>query len=160
MTSPSFQTQSPNFPPPSTNLNPKQYIPQYSPQTVWDNVKGKSITEIQQQTYMAGAEKIAIDKGALQSEVCANIMIGLAQVKEGVKKIKSKKDSLSDSDWDSDSDDSYREYVDNFVSYMTEVSGFFEALSKRIVNDAEIFEEMNTYISNAIRSEIDISNWR
>lgn len=158
MTSPSFQTQSPNFPPPSTNLNPKQYTPQYAPQNVWDNVK--SVTEMQQQTYMGGIEKIAIDKGVIQSEICANIMIGLAQVKDGVKKIKSKKDSLTDDDWDSDSDDSYREYVENFVSYMTEVSGFFEGLSKRVVKDAELFEEMNDYISNAINSNINISNWR
>lgn len=110
-------------------------------------------------SYEMGAG-ILIDKGKIETEICTNIMLGLTQLQEGVKLIESKKNSLTEKDWKSESYESYREYVDNFLVYMNEITGFFEALSKKIIGDATLFEELDSYINKVISSETNISSWR
>ncbi|ALS36616.1 argonaute-like protein implicated in RNA metabolism and viral defense [Enterococcus rotai] len=110
-------------------------------------------------SYAMGAG-VLIDKGKIETEICTNIMLGLAQLQEGVKLIESKKSALTKEDWDSDSDESYKEYVENFLTYMMEVTGFFESLSKKIISDATLFEELDSYINKVISSGANISSWR
>lgn len=74
--------------------------------------------------------------------------------------IESKKNSLTEKDWKSESYKSYREYVDNFLVYMNEITDFFEALSQKIIGDATLFEELDSYINKVISSETNISSWR
>jgi argonaute-like protein implicated in RNA metabolism and viral defense len=139
----------------------KVYTPSYSitqPTPSYAKTSANKITPTHA-SYSTGAE-LLIDKGKIESEICVNIMLGVTQLKEGIKVIETKKSSLSKEDWDSDSDETYKEYLDNFLNYMNEVSGFFEALSQKIINDAEVFEELDSYINKIISSGADIAGWR
>lgn len=111
------------------------------------------------ESYAAGA-RLLVDKNKVETEICVNIMLGLTQVQEGIKAIETQKSSLSDDDWTSDSDESYRSYVDDFLAYMKEVESFFETLSKKIMSDADTFSQLDAYISKIVNSETDISSWR
>lgn len=139
----------------------KVYIPTHSitqpTPSYAGGIKAKNVPTQASYNMDAG---VLIDKGKIESEICANIMLGVAQLKEGIKGIETKKKALTTDIWDSDSDDSYKEYLENFITYMNEVSGFFESLSKKIINDAELFEELDSYINKIISSEANIADWR
>ncbi|WP_430597820.1 hypothetical protein [Enterococcus sp. AZ177] len=142
----------------------KVYTPSYSsisqPTPAYANgIQAQTKSKPTQASYTRGAE-LLIDKSKIESEICVNIMLGVTQLKEGIKVIENKKNSLTKDVWDSDSDESYKEYLENFLAYMNEVSSFFEALSKKIINDAEVFEELDSYINNVISSGANIANWR
>lgn len=139
----------------------KVYTPSYSITQATPSYAKTSTTKATptHASYSTGAE-LLIDKSKIESEICVNIMLGVTQLKEGIKVIETKKSSLSKEDWDSDSDETYKEYLDNYLNYMNEVSGFFEALSQKIINDAEIFEELDSYINKIISSGADIAGWR
>lgn len=110
--------------------------------------------------YQAQVSGILVDKDQLQQLVCENIMLGLHQVKEGLQAIKKQKGEINDDVWKSDSVDSYKTYLDDYQSYINEVSGFFEVLSKKVINDAEVFEALDRKINEVIASGSDISGWR
>lgn len=142
----------------------KVYTPGYSslanPTPAYANgIQAQAKSKPTQASYTKGAE-LLIDKGKIESEICVNIMLGVTQLKEGIKVIETKKNALTKDVWDSDSDDSYKEYLENFLAYMNEVSGFFEALSKKIINDAQLFEELDSYINQVISSGANIASWR
>lgn len=150
-----------NKSPTTGDLLSKVYIPTHSITQPTPSYAGgtKAKTVPTQASYNMNAG-ILIDKGKIESEICANIMLGVAQLKEGIKGIETKQKALTTDIWDSDSDDSYKEYLENFITYMNEVSGFFETLSKKIINDAEVFEELDSYINKIISSEANIADWR
>jgi hypothetical protein len=137
----------------------KVYVPTYSiTQPTPSYAKEKNTTPTYA-SYSTEAQ-LLIDKNKIESEICTNIMLGVAQLREGITLIESQKNSLTKDDWDSDSDESYKEYLGNFLNYMNEVTGFFEALSKKIINDAEVFEELDNYIRKIVDSGTDIAGWR
>ncbi|MBO0447771.1 MULTISPECIES: hypothetical protein [Enterococcus] len=139
----------------------KVYIPTYSTTQPTPSYAGGYAPKVAEtrESYAAGA-RILIDKNKVETEICVNIMLGLTQIKEGITSIKNQKETLTDEDWASDSDDSYREYVENFLAYMKEVESFFETLSKKIINDADTFSQLDAYISKIVNSDSDISSWR
>lgn len=147
--------------PTSEDVANKVYTPTYSITQPTPSYAGgySPKTSETRESYAVGA-RVLIDKNKVETEICVNIMLGLTQVKEGIKSIETQKSSLSADDWSSDSDASYREYVDDFLAYMKEVESFFETLSKKIMSDADTFSQLDAYISNIVSSGSDISGWR
>ncbi|MFD2386154.1 hypothetical protein [Enterococcus rivorum] len=70
----------------------KAYTPTYSitqPTPSYAGGYSPKVTETRE-SYATGA-RILVDKNKIESEICVNIMLGLTQVREGIKAIEQQK---------------------------------------------------------------------
>ncbi|CRH18379.1 hypothetical protein ACN6J9_00090 [Carnobacterium maltaromaticum] len=128
----------------------------YSPPIATGPTVMSQISPIGKSAVVGSAKEIFMDKGKIQAEICTKVMIGLAQLKEGKKEIKKLKDNITPEIWTSNSSETYKNFIDEYVSYLEVIIEFFEELSKKIIDNAETFEEMDKLMSK----QLNFESWR
>ncbi|MDZ5760158.1 hypothetical protein RAK27_16090 [Carnobacterium maltaromaticum] len=128
----------------------------YSPPIATGPTIVSLVTPVGKDAVVGNGKEIFMDKGKIQAEICTKIMIGLAQLKEGKKKIKSLKDNITPEIWTSNSSETYKNFIDEYVTYLEVIIEFFEELSKKIIDNAETFEEMDKLMS----TQLNFETWR
>lgn len=139
---------------------PSVYLTNEQPAPNTNSPRTQAMLDSSKSHYLASVDNILVDADKVESEIYSKIMLGIKQVEEGIKIIKSQKQSVNADVWDSLARSSYIEYLTGYISYMEEVHRFFETLAKKIINSTEIFQEMEAEISRTIDAGADISGWR
>ncbi|KRN54842.1 hypothetical protein [Carnobacterium divergens] len=101
-------------------------------------------------------KQILMNKVKIQEDICLNILIGTNQIKEGKKILGEIKGNITEDIWKSKSAKEYQKYLEQYELYIDQLAQFFNNFSKKLIDNAEVFEELDTLM----QKQLNFEDWR
>ncbi|WP_413517642.1 hypothetical protein [Carnobacterium maltaromaticum] len=104
----------------------------------------------------ADGKQILMDKAGISDNICLNIRIGICQIDKGKTILSEIKGNITDDVWNSESGKEYLRYLESYEKYIGDVSKFFDNFSKKLIKNAEVFEELDALLNK----QLSFDDWR